>query len=71
MTNEHLTEIHSNKFETVGRGGIPVKGKGIMYTYWLLGKQGFPYRVDLDETTRLAEATTYWRLDNTNAGDGH
>lgn len=68
---EHLETQHPNIFDSVKRGnGIQIKGKGLMQTYWLLGKKGFPYRIDLDETVRIADSMTYWRLDNTDA-DGH
>ena len=43
----HLSEATRNLLETTGRyileprGPIEVKGKGLMNTYWLLGKKGF------------------------------
>lgn len=43
----HLSEATRDRLEKAGgyhlepRGGIEIKGKGIMNTYWLLGKKGF------------------------------
>ncbi|XP_031621510.1 uncharacterized protein LOC116339642 [Contarinia nasturtii] len=43
----HLSEATRDRLEKAGgyniepRGGIDIKGKGIMNTYWLLGKKGF------------------------------
>lgn len=43
----HLSEMTRDRLEKAGgyhiepRGGIEIKGKGLMNTYWLLGKKGF------------------------------
>lgn len=43
----HLSEATRDRLERAGgyylepRGPIEIKGKGLMNTYWLLGKQGF------------------------------
>lgn len=43
----HLSEATRERLEKAGgyhldaRGGVEVKGKGLMNTYWLLGKKGF------------------------------
>lgn len=43
----HLSEVTRDRLEKPGgyhlepRGGIEIKGKGLMNTYWLLGKKGF------------------------------
>lgn len=43
----HMSQATKDKLEKAGgyqidyRGPIDVKGKGCMYTYWLLGKTGF------------------------------
>lgn len=43
----HLSEATRERLEKAGgyhiepRGGIEIKGKGLMNTYWLLGKKGF------------------------------
>lgn len=43
----HLSEATRDRLEKAGgyhlepRGGIEIKGKGLMNTYWLLGKKGF------------------------------
>lgn len=43
----HLSEATRDRLEKAGgyhiepRGGIDIKGKGKMNTYWLLGKKGF------------------------------
>lgn len=43
----HLSEATRERLEKAGgyhiepRGGIEIKGKGLMNTYWLSGKKGF------------------------------
>lgn len=43
----HMSEVTRNKLAAAGgysiepRGPIEIKGKGMMNTYWLLGKKGF------------------------------
>lgn len=43
----HMSEVTRDQLETAGgysietRGPIEIKGKGMMNTYWLLGKKGF------------------------------
>ncbi|CAD7093031.1 unnamed protein product [Hermetia illucens] len=58
----HMSEVTRDQLETAGgysietRGPIEIKGKGMMNTYWLLGKKGFdkvlptPPPIGLDET---------------------
>lgn len=38
-TRERLEKAGGYHLEP--RGGVDIKGKGIMNTYWLLGKKGF------------------------------
>ncbi|CAJ0567401.1 unnamed protein product, partial [Mesorhabditis spiculigera] len=45
-TTDHLKRHFKGQFEFVERGMMEIKGKGLMCTYWLLGKQGFNFRVD-------------------------
>lgn len=38
-TRERL--VQAGGYELEPRGPIEIKGKGLMHTYWLLGKSGF------------------------------
>ena len=42
----HVTEatfrLLRDRYDFAERGSIPVKGKGLMCTYFLLGRKGFP-----------------------------
>jgi len=50
--NNALTELNEG-FVTKPRGRVEVKGKGVLSTYWLLGKQGYtkplPSHSDVEE----------------------
>lgn len=58
-TAEHLISNFGEGFDIESRGMITVKGKGNMETFWLLGKQGFPYSISLEETATIADETKY------------
>lgn len=57
-----LDEYYPDTFQFELRGDCNVKGKGKMETYWLIGKQGFPFEVDMEAAKQLEENTSYWRI---------
>ncbi|OQV15634.1 Atrial natriuretic peptide receptor 2 [Hypsibius exemplaris] len=47
-TKEILDELQY--FHCISRGHIEVKGKGSMHTWWVVGRDGLDFRIDLAET---------------------
>uniref|UniRef100_A0A914XAT5 Guanylate cyclase domain-containing protein n=1 Tax=Plectus sambesii TaxID=2011161 RepID=A0A914XAT5_9BILA len=64
-TAEHLQVHHFHKQFVCQQleDLLDIKGKGMMKTFWLLRKHGFPYEIDLDKSRSLVEQGQYWRFD--------
>uniref|UniRef100_A0A914XJF6 Guanylate cyclase domain-containing protein n=1 Tax=Plectus sambesii TaxID=2011161 RepID=A0A914XJF6_9BILA len=64
-TAEHLQVHHFHKQFVCQQleDLLDIKGKGLMKTFWLLRKHGFPYEIDLDKSRSLVEQGQYWRFD--------
>uniref|UniRef100_A0A914XMQ4 Guanylate cyclase domain-containing protein n=1 Tax=Plectus sambesii TaxID=2011161 RepID=A0A914XMQ4_9BILA len=61
-TKHHLEVHHSHENYTVEpRGERLIKGKGVMMTHWLLGKDNFPFYINLEASRLIYEQTHYWR----------
>ncbi len=42
-----------------------LQGLGDIGTFWLLGKDKFPYNIDLEKAELQVVGSTYWKTDNT------
>ena len=50
------------RFHTEHRGMVQVKGKGLLYTYWLIGKEGGIAKQDTEEIAfNSEEAPAYMK----------
>uniref|UniRef100_A0A914XGZ0 Guanylate cyclase domain-containing protein n=1 Tax=Plectus sambesii TaxID=2011161 RepID=A0A914XGZ0_9BILA len=65
-TAEHLQKHHYSKHFICQQleHMLHIKGKGAMKTYWLLGKHGFPFEIDIDLSHSMVEKGQYWRYDD-------
>ncbi len=53
------------------RGIVFLQGLGDMGTFWLLGKEKFPYKIDLERAGLRVATSTYWKNSNTQENNGN